>query len=200
MRDDKSEIKTAKRSTDVTGGKKAGLKTRDLAFIAVCAALITVCSWISVPFAVPFTLQTFAIFFTLYFLGGRRGIQSVIIYILLGAVGVPVFSGFKGGMGALFGTTGGYIMGFVFTCLVYWAFEMFVGKKLWIQIASMVIGLIVCYAFGTAWFMIAYAKNTGPISLMTALGWCVFPFIVPDLVKIALAVFLGKALQKYRLA
>ncbi len=180
----------------VTEAGKQKLKALDITYIAACAALIAVCSWISVPFAVPFTLQTFAIFFALYFMGGRRGIQSVIIYILLGAVGVPVFAGFKGGIGVLFGTTGGYIMGFVFTCLIFWAFEMFVGRKLWAEITAMVLGLIACYAFGTAWFMVVYAKANGPISLSVALGWCVFPFIIPDLVKIAMAVFLGRTLRK----
>ena len=69
-------------------------RTIDLVFIAVCAALMAVCSWISIPTTVPFTLQTFAVFFAVYFLGGKKGTISVLIYILLGAVGVPVFAGF----------------------------------------------------------------------------------------------------------
>ena len=94
-------------------------KTTDLVYTALCAALIAVCSWISVPAAVPFTLQTFAVFAALNLLGGKRGTTAVLVYILLGAVGLPVFSGFKGGPGVLLGTTGGYIIGFLFTGLLF---------------------------------------------------------------------------------
>ena len=87
--------------------------TRDLCFCAIGAALIAVCAWISIPAEVPFTLQTFAIFAVCGLLGGRRGTVSVLVYLLLGAVGLPVFSGFRGGLGALLGTTGGYILGFL---------------------------------------------------------------------------------------
>ena len=130
-------------------------------------------------------------------LGGKKGTISVLVYILLGAVGVPVFAGFSSGIGVLFGTTGGYIVGFLLSGLVYWAMTAAFGEKLPIMIIAMVLGLLVCYAFGTAWFMIVYAKNTAPIGLMTALGWCVFPFIIPDCIKIALAVVLTKQLKKY---
>ena len=111
----------------------------------------------------------------------------MLCYILLGAVGAPVFSGFKGGIGALLGTTGGYIVGFLFTALIVGlAVEKF-GRSLPVLIVSMVLGILVCYAFGTAWFMVVYARKTGPIGLGTALGWCVFPYLLPDAVKIALA-------------
>ena len=161
------------------------------------AVIIAVCSWISIPTTVPFTLQTFGVFMAVGLLGGKKGTISVLVYILLGAVGVPVFAGFSGGIGVLFGTTGGYIVGFLLSGLVYWAMTAAFGEKLPIMIIAMVIGLLVCYAFGTAWFMIVYAKNTEPIGLMTALGWCVFPFIIPDCIKIALAVVLTKQLKKY---
>ena len=92
---------------------KIGFRTLDIVYIAVCAALMAVCSWIQIPTVVPFTLQTFAVFFAVYFLGGKKGTLAVFIYILLGMVGLPVFAGFKGGFGALFGMTGGYIMGFI---------------------------------------------------------------------------------------
>ena len=84
--------------------------TRDMVYCAMFAVLIAVCSWISIPATVPFTLQTFGIFVTVGILGGKRGSVSVLIYLLLGAVGIPVFAGFKGGIGALLGTTGGYII------------------------------------------------------------------------------------------
>ncbi|MBQ1892315.1 MAG: biotin transporter BioY, partial [Firmicutes bacterium] len=91
------------------------IKTKDMAYIALCAVLLAVCSWISIPFTVPFTLQTFAVFCTLLILGGKRGTVAVAVYILMAAVGLPVLSGFRGGAGALLGTTGGYILGFILT-------------------------------------------------------------------------------------
>lgn len=111
-------------------------------------------------------------------------------------MGVPVFAGFTGGIGILFGTTGGYIIGFLFTGLLYWLITHFFGEKLPVMILALVLGLAVCYAFGTAWFMIVYAKNSGSVGLLTALGWCVFPFILPDCVKMALAILIGKRLPK----
>ncbi len=176
---------------------KSKITTKELVFTALMAVIIAVCSWISIPTTVPFTLQTFGVFMAVGLLGGKKGTISVLVYILLGAVGVPVFAGFSGGIGVLFGTTGGYIVGFLLSGLVYWAMTSAFGEKLPIMIIAMVLGLIVCYAFGTAWFMIVYAKNTAPIGLMTALGWCVFPFIIPDCIKIALAVVLTKQLKKY---
>lgn len=176
---------------------KSKITTKELVFTALMAVIIAVCSWISIPTTVPFTLQTFGVFMAVGLLGGKKGTISVLVYILLGAVGVPVFAGFSGGIGVLFGTTGGYIVGFLLSGLVYWAMTAAFGEKLPIMIIAMVLGLIVCYAFGTAWFMIVYAKNTAPIGLMTALGWCVFPFIIPDCIKIALAIVLTKQLKKY---
>lgn len=171
-------------------------KTLDLVYIAVCAALIAVCSWISIPTTVPFTLQTFAVFLAVGLLGGKRGTIAVLIYILLGAVGLPVFAGFKGGIASLLGLTGGYIIGFLLSALLMWLFEKLLGRKLWVLAVSMVLGLIICYAFGTAWFMVVYAKNNNPIGLTAVLGMCVIPFIIPDLIKIALALFLTKPLRR----
>lgn len=176
---------------------KSKITTKELVFTALMAVIIAVCSWISIPTTVPFTLQTFGVFMAVGLLGGKKGTISVLVYILLGAVGVPVFAGFSSGIGVLLGTTGGYIVGFLLSGLIYWAMTAAFGEKLPIMIIAMVIGLLVCYAFGTAWFMIVYAKNTAPIGLMTALGWCVFPFIIPDCIKIALAVVLTKQLKKY---
>lgn len=171
-------------------------KTRDMVYIALFAVLIAICSWISIPMTVPFTLQTFGVFVTVGVLGGKRGSLSVLIYLLLGAIGIPVFSGFKGGIGSILGTTGGYIVGFLLSALLMWGMEKLLGKHTWVLAVSMVLGLLVCYAFGTAWFMVVYAQNAGEIGLMTALGWCVFPFVIPDLVKIALALIISRRLAK----
>lgn len=170
------------------------IKTRDMVYIAIFAVLIAICSWISIPATVPFTLQTFGIFLAVGVLGGKRGTLSVLIYLLLGAIGIPVFAGFTGGIGIILGTTGGYIIGFLFSALVMWGMEKLMGKKTWVLALSMVLGLIVCYAFGTAWFMIVYAKQSGAVGLLTALGWCVFPFIIPDIIKIVLALAICRRL------
>lgn len=92
-------------------------KTYDMAYIAIFTVLMAVCSWISIPATVPFTLQTFGVFVAVGVLGGKRGSLAVLIYILLGVIGVPVFAGFSGGIGAILGTTGGYILGFLFFCI-----------------------------------------------------------------------------------
>ena len=180
-------------------------KTLDMVYIAIFAVIIAVCSWISVPMVVPFTLQTFGVFCAVGLLGGKRGTLSVLIYVLLGAVGVPVFAGFSSGIGTLLkseivmlqGVTGGYIMGFIFTALVYWLITAIFGKKLWAIILGMVLGLLACYAFGTIWFMVVYAQKAAPIGLAAALMKCVVPFLIPDALKIALAVVITKTVPKY---
>ena len=172
-------------------------KTYDIVYIAVFAVIMAICSWISIPTTVPFTLQTFGVFIAVGILGGKRGTLAVLVYIILGAIGVPVFSGFTGGVGILAGTTGGYIIGFLFSALVMWLMEKIPGKRSVIQVISMIVGLIVCYAFGTAWFMIVYSRANGAVGLAAVLGWCVIPFIIPDLVKIAFAYVLSRKLKKY---
>lgn len=173
------------------------LRTVDMAYIALFAVLMAVCAWITIPMTVPFTLQIFAVFAALVTLGGRRGTYAVVVYLLLGAVGLPVGSGFQGGLGWLLGTTGGYIVGFLCIALIYWLMTAKLGDSLPVSVAACVLGLAVCYAFGTAWFLVVYARTSGPIGLMTALGWCVFPYIIPDLVKLALTVILGRRVKGF---
>ena len=175
----------------MTSSTSTKMKTLDMAYIGLFAVIIAICSWISIPTVVPFTLQTFAVFLAVAVLGGKRGALSVIVYVLLGAVGLPVFSGFKGGIGVLLNTTGGYIIGFIFSALLMWAFEKAFGKKAWALILSMILALALCYAFGTIWFMIVHANNVGAVGLSAVLGWCVIPFVIPDLIKIALAFILS---------
>lgn len=172
-------------------------KVRDMAYIGSFAAMIAACSWLVVPSPVPFTLQTMGVFSAVGILGGRRGTLAVLTYILLGAVGLPVFSGFTGGMGVLLGVTGGYIAGFLCSALLMWAMEAMFGSRKPVLAISMVLGLAACYGFGSAWFMVVYTGKTGAIGLGAVLAKCVLPFILPDLAKISVALFLTEQLKKH---
>ena len=176
--------------------KATRMKTSDLAYIAMFAAIMAVCSWISIPATVPFTLQTFGVFLAVGVLGGKRGTLAVLIYLLLGAVGAPVFAGFAGGVGCLMGSTGGYIVGFLLSALIMWGMEHLFGRRKWSLAFSMVLGLLVCYAFGTVWYIFVYTSNTGTIGIFTALAWCVFPFVIPDIIKIVLALAICEKLAR----
>lgn len=178
----------------------SGMRTRDLTLIAVFTVLMAVCAWISVPVPAPFiqfTMQTFALFAALMTLGGRRGTYAVTAYLLLGAVGAPVFSQFRGGVGVLLGTTGGYILGFFLTALLYWLLTAKLGEGLRVKVAAGLLGIATYYAFGTSWYLALYAMGGSPVGLLTALGYCVFPFIVPDLIKLGLAAVLAQRLEKH---
>lgn len=177
---------------------KKSLSIRDMVLIALFAALMAVCAWITIPIPnIPFTLQIFAVFAALFVLGGKRGTISIALYILLGAVGLPVFSGFGGGIGKLLGVTGGYIVGFLFSGLIYWLITSLIKTKaLWVEVVAAIAALIVCYAFGTVWFMVVYLQKTGAIGLWSVLMMCVIPYIIPDVVKISLAYALSRILKK----
>ena len=176
--------------------KKTNSKITDMVYIGLSAAIIAVCSWISIPLTVPITLQTMGVVLISGLFGAKRGTLSILLYILIGAIGVPVFSGFKSGFGVLIGSTGGYIIGFIFTALIV-GIVSDKTNKLWALILSMGVGILVCYAFGTAWFAVVYAKTNEPASLATILGWCVIPFLIPDAIKIALAAVLTNRLKKF---
>lgn len=172
-------------------------KIREMCFCGMMVALMAIFSWISIPIgAVPVTLQTFAVFAAVGILGGKLGTISVLVYVIMGAVGIPVFAGFSGGFGVITGPTGGYIVGFILSALIMWMMEKMFGSNILILTVSMIIGLIVCYAFGTVWFMTVYTQNTGAVGLGAVLGWCVIPFIIPDAVKIICAVLITSRVRK----
>ena len=173
-------------------------KTRDIVYISIFIALITICAWIAIPATVPFTLQTLGIFTTVGFLGGKKGSIAVFIYILLGIIGIPVFSGYNGGISAILGPSGGYILGFLFLALCMWLIEYLFGHHLITLLISMIIGLFACYAFGTLWFMISYTQSTGTIAFSTVLGWCVIPFIIPDFIKIFISLLIIKRIKNFK--
>ena len=161
-----------------------------LTISGLSAALLAVCSWISIPAlgpSVPFTLQTFAIFLIAGLFDTRCSLTAVAAYILLGAAGVPVFSGFKGGIGVLMGVTGGYIVGFLFSVLIISAFKRFKLGSMLFLIIGMIAGLAVCYTFGTAWFYFVFSRTGESKSIGAILSLCVIPFLIPDALKMALA-------------
>lgn len=167
-------------------------KTIDLVYIGLFAALIAVCAWIAIPLTVSVTLQTFAVCLTAGLLGWKRATLTTIVYILLGIIGLPVFTGFNSGLAAATGPTGGYIVGFIFTALIVGFAVEKVGRKIWQNVVFMVIGILVCYLFGTVWFVIAYK-----VSFVSALSTCVIPFLLPDAVKIVLAAVLVNRLKRF---
>jgi len=163
------------------------ISVRKMTLAAFFAAMTAICSWISLPVAdIAFTMQTFAVFLTLGILGGKWGTVSILIYLLLGSVGMPVFSGFRGGIGMLAGVTGGYLWGFLVSGLVYWMLERF-GK-----LPAMALAMTVCYLCGSLWFALYSGGGFGLI-----LARCVLPYLIPDGVKIWLAYGLCKRLRKF---
>lgn len=164
----------------------------DMVYTAMFTAIICVCSIISINIGtVPITLQTFAVCVSAAMLGWKRGTISIILYILLGAAGLPVFAGFSGGIGILTGATGGYIIGFIFTALIVGICADKFDRKLVPLIISMVVGIAVCYALGTPWFM--FVTN---MDLKISLGYCVIPFLPFDAIKIVLATVIVNRLSK----
>lgn len=171
-------------------------KTRDLTAIALLAAVLAVCAWLVLPIGpVPVTLQTFGVFAALALLGGRRGTLALLLYLFLGLVGLPVFSGFNAGAGVLLGPTGGYLLGFLALALVYWGLTARLGSALPVQVLALVLGLAACYAFGTAWFLVVYTGG-GEATLWSALTLCVFPYLLPDLLKLALALTVARRVRR----
>ena len=150
------------------------------------AAMLAVCAWICIPLGdTVFTLQTFGIFLCLLLLGGKWGSLSIAIYLLLGAVGLPVFSGFRGGISQLLGVTGGFLWGFLVMGLAYWLLSRF-GR-----LPALILGLALCYGCSCLWF---YAYSGGGLGLI--LLRCVAPYLLPDALKLWLALSLSQRLSK----
>lgn len=176
---------------------KTKLQTLDIAYCATFTSLIAACSWIAVPTAVPFTMQTFGIFLTMLMLGGKRGCYAVATYLLLGAVGAPVFSNFTGGLGKLVGTTGGYLLGFLCIAFLYFLAVKKPLEKPFYDAIVLTVGLFLCYLLGTIQFVFIYGRNVGEITMMSALTMCVIPYIIPDLLKLTLALSMAKRLRPF---
>ena len=163
-------------------------KTRDLSYMALMTALLVLCAWLVLPLGpVTFTLQTFGVFAALGILGGKRGTVTVLVYLALGLVGLPVFSGFSGGPAGFMTPTGGYLLGFLAAALLYWGLT----AKGCSPAPAMVLGLAACYTLGTIWFYLLYGGSVGSI-----LTLCVFPYIIPDLLKLSLALAVTRRVSR----
>lgn len=169
---------------------------RSMVFIAVFAAIICVVSPFSIPLPglIPISLATFAIYLTGALLGWKRGALATAVYILIGTVGLPVFTGFSGGFAKLFGVTGGYIIGYIPLVIITGLFaDKFSGKK---RIASvgtvvgMVLGTAALYVFGTAWYMIFTGAD-----IVSAVAGCVLPFLIGDSIKIVCSTLIAVPLR-----
>ena len=154
-------------------------------------ALLCICAWLAVPIGdISITMQTFGIFLCLWLLGGKLGTICVLLYLIMGAVGLPVFSHFQGGLGVLLGPTGGYIWGFGILALWYWIFHKPMGSTV-----ALITGLLLCYLAGSLWYVFVYAKDA--LGLGAALIKCVLPYVIPDFLKLSLAISLGKQLKNH---
>lgn len=174
--------------------RKKGSRTAEIALIGLMSAVLVLCAWITVPFALPFTLQTLGVFLSLELLGGRKGTLSVAVYLLMGVVGLPVFSGFTGGLGHLAGPTGGYLTGFLVSGIVYLLLEKRMDRHPLLRLARLLLCLLSCYLLGTLWFVHVYR-----VGLWTALASGVLPYLLPDTVKAVLAMAVADRLRKSRL-
>lgn len=168
------------------------MNTKKTALAAILAAILCVIAPISIPLsAIPVSLATFAVYIISCTVNKKYATVAVIIYILLGAAGLPVFSAFSGGFHRIAGVTGGYIIGYI-PCAFITALliEKMENKKI-IYPLSMIAGTVVCYAAGTIWYM--YQTKTSFVSAITT---CILPFLIGDALKIAAASCIGLTLRK----
>lgn len=170
------------------------MKTKELALTGVMAALICVIAPIVVPLPaspVPLSLATFMVYMAGAVLGAKMGTLAVAVYLLIGAIGLPVFSGFAGGLQKLVGVTGGYLIGYLPCAFLTGLGVKGKAEKKWLLPAFAVAGTVVLYILGTAWFMIQ-TKNT----LAASLGMCVVPFLPGDAIKIVAVSLLAWPIRK----
>ena len=173
-------------------------RLKSMVFVALMAAFLCIFSPISIPLPlVPITLQTFAVFVASALLGWKKGTIAVFIYLLVGLIGMPVFSGWTGGFSSFATPSSGYMIGFLFTAFVTGFFIDRFSHRFWMYPVAMIAGLAVCYLFGTVWFLIYMnVWMATPYTLWQALLVCVIPFLIGDAIKIAAATALCYPLRK----
>lgn len=176
-----------------TKAEKPFITTKELTLIGVMTAVTCVMGpfAIPIPFSpVPISLTNLAVYLTVYVLGMKFGTISYVVYLCLGAVGLPVFSAFSGGLGKLAGPTGGYLVGFIFLALIAGFFIERFPSSLPMAVLGMVLGTAVCYLFGTVWL-----SRQLSLSFTAGLAAGVIPYIPGDIIKIIIAALLGTKLR-----
>ncbi|MBQ8583792.1 MAG: biotin transporter BioY [Clostridia bacterium] len=165
----------------------------ELTLTAIVTALLSVSSLIYLPLTVPITLQTLLLFTSLFTLGGKITTVATGLYIIIGGIGLPVFSGFSGGVGRLFDATGGFIFGLLLASLLYWLLTS-LTKTEWAALPFAVACHLLLYAVGTLWYALIYLSGEG--SVFSALAVTVLPFLFPDALKLTVAYILSQRLKK----
>lgn len=184
-------MKNIKNELPVSAQKKG--RTATIATIGLGAAIICVLAPLSFPVGlVPISLATFAIYIISAITGMYKSTFSVVIYLALGAIGLPVYSNFTGGIARLLGPTGGYLMGYIVCAFVIGIIVDRFPDKIAAYPISMIIGTAFCYALGTVWYAYVW-RHCGFID---ALKICVVPFLIVDAIKIAIASFLAYTVRK----
>lgn len=168
-------------------------RSRSVAFTALSIAIITVSAWITVPIGpVPFTLQMFAVTFAILVLAPRQAIGAIAGYLALGAIGVPVFSGMRGGIGVLMGPTGGFLWGYLIgVSLAVAVLALFRRRGIDNFAVGMLCGLVfTAVAYVCGWFQYMFVAGVGPLESFLV---CVAPFVIVDVIKIAAATAVARA-------
>lgn len=167
------------------------IQTYAMVSTALMTAVTCILAPLSVPIGpVPISFTNLAIYLSLYLLDWKRGTLSYFLYLLIGFAGLPVFSGFTGGVAKLAGPTGGYIVGFIPMAIIA-GIVIDHCQKRWIQLLGMIVGTAICYALGTAWFCVQAGYTVS-----AALAVCVFPFIPADLIKMLIAMTICPEIRK----
>jgi len=183
--------------------KQSQSRIKNMAYCAAGAALLTLCAWITIPLpgSVPITMQTFGVGMVLSLLGAKLGTVSILLYLYIGAVGIPVFSSFGSGFAVLLGATGGYLWGFLLMALVFWFLQAlhvdFARKSRLYRCLSLQVGMLICYATGTAQFYFVYTQSGKALSVFTVILTCVLPYAFLDFLKLFLAVFCADRVRKW---
>ncbi len=179
--------------------KNKGFSVKDMALVSLFAAVCCVCGMITIPTGVvPITLATFGVMVSTMILGEKRAIISVALYLIIGLVGVPVFSGMNGGLGVLIGPTGGYLYSYIIMVPLIGIASKCLNKTLSSGMFTMlgcIAALFVCYFIGTVHYMIVMSVSGNGVGLWTALCTCVFPFIPFDIVKSVLSIIIAPRLK-----
>lgn len=167
-----------------------------VSFCAAFCALTAVCAWISIPTTPPFTMQSFAVLLTAALLPMKHALSAYFAYIFLGAVGLPVFSSFTGGIGTFVGPTGGYLFGFFLTIIVTRLVISRFGRGKASMTAAFLLGTAALYIFAAVYYSAVYLGKLELSSVIGAFTLCVLPFVPFDMIKLILAVVLARRLER----